>query len=452
MVEGRGGAPDVSDAVALLDAALQALAAQDVTSLALRNELVILDAARARLESEVARRLRAFDRSHEWSLDGSQSAAAYLMRHTRCARGEAYQRVKVARQVDALEQTASAWASGVVTTRHVEVIARARHAARADAEFDAFEPALVAVARTGSPEDVANAARQWRDALDADLDRDGSGTAAMDELDRNRFDFSRSIYGRGLGALDLDALSAEFVETALNRAYDALHVANDLRSPARQRADALVEICRSYLQAKPSRANLPNVLLTSDASTFAGDAVGESRLASGYRISPETARRLSCDAEIQRLLVGEGNVPLAMGRSRRTFTRDQYRAMLQRDKHCRGPFCRVTAAHCQGHHITDWVAGGLTDLAAGFLACSGHCHVMLHEGGWTARGDPNGLLEFYDRNGNFVGSTEPHKPARPILTRQGRAKQQLHDRIRARVTGVRAVRRAKDSDADRLRC
>jgi hypothetical protein len=421
----------VSDAVRLLRAAVDALAAEDIVGVSLRDDVLALERERARFDAEVARRLRAFDRSNEWSLDGSRSAAGFLLTHTRCARGEAYRRVKVARQADVLDATSAAWRAGDVTTGHVEAIAQARHAARADEAFDEFERELVSVARTGTPEDVSNVARQWRDALDADLDRDGSGSQASAELERNRFDFSRSMHGRGYGSLDLDALSAERVETALNRAYDELHRADDPRSPSRQRADALVEICRSFLEARPSRANLPNVLLITSQATLSGDAVGECRLGSGYRISPETARRLTCDAQIQHLLTGEHNVPLALGRAKRRFTPDQFRAMVARDGHCRGPHCRAGVARCQGHHMTEWTNGGFTDLDAGFLVCNGVCHTMLHEGGWTVRGDPKSTLEFYDRNDRFVGSSEPYQPRPPVETKKGRARRARHTNTRA---------------------
>lgn len=163
----------------------------------LRDELLALDAARARLDAEAARRLRAFDASLEWAAEGSRSAAAFLVTHTRCARGEAHHRVRVAREIAELEVTARAWSEGAVTTRHVEAIARARHAARANDAFAQFEPALVDLARAATPEDVANAAGQWRDALDADLDRDGS--AAEEQHDRRAFDFPVRSTGWGSG-------------------------------------------------------------------------------------------------------------------------------------------------------------------------------------------------------------------------------------------------------------
>ena len=315
------------------------------------------------------------------------------MKHTRCASGEAYHRVRVARAVEQLHNTAAVWAAGAVTTKHVEAIVEARHAAHADEEFAEFEPALVEVAAAGTPEDVADAARQWRDALDDALDRDGAEKERVEEQEheRRRFDFSRSIARDGVRRSTLDVLGAEIVETALHLAYDAVHVADDPRTPAQQRADALVEICRTYIEGRwRSRANLPSILLVTDAATLAGEPVGECRLASGHRISPKTAQRLACDAEIQEVLAA-GGVPLALGRAMRTFTPDQFRAMVVRDAHCRGPGCRVDPAHCEAHHLDEWERDdGPTDLDNGALFCRGHCHRMLHEGGWTITGNPNG--------------------------------------------------------------
>ena len=405
-----------------LHAVLDELAAQDVVGISLRDELLELERARARLDAEVARRLLAFDQSHEWSVDGSKSAAAYLVKHTRCARGEANHRMRVAREMGELDETAAAWVTGDVTTKHVEAIARARHAAKADEQFAEFEAALLGVARTNTPERVTETARQWRDALDADLDRDGADTLAEDQHQRRSFDFSRSIHGMGFGNLTLDPLGSEFLETALHRAYEELHVANDPRTPAQQRADALVEIARVYLDAKASsRTNLPNVLLLADEATIAGDAVGESRLASGARIAPETARRLLCDANVQSLHMEDG-VPLAMGRAVRTFTPHQFRALVARDAHCRGPCdCTVGPDHCEGHHLDEWERDdGPTDIDNGALFCRTNCHRMLHEGGWTVEGDPNGELRFYDRSGAYIGSSFPHEPAKPIKTKRRR--------------------------------
>ena len=248
----------VRSAIALLYEALDELAAEDVTGASLRDDLLELERARARLDAETSRRLREFDRSCEWAISGVWSAAGFLCSRPCTARGEAHHRVRVAREVDnLLDATAVGVAAGAVTTRHVEAIRRTRHAAHADREFTEFEPLLVETAAPGTPEDVANVARQWRDAADADLDR-------------------------------------------------------------------------------ARRTNLPSVLIVTDKPTLTGDAVGECRLASGSRISPETARRVMCDAQVQEVRT-DGGVVLDMGRATRTFTPDQFRAMVVRDAHASRP-------------------------------------------------------------------------------------------------------------------
>jgi hypothetical protein len=182
------------------------------------------------------------------------------------------------------------------------------------------------------------------------------------------------------------------------------------------------------------------VLVVADEATLSGDVVGECRLASGYRISPETARRVLCDAYVQDVRTDAGGVVLAMGRATRTFTPDQFRAMVVRDAHCRGPGCEVDPGHCEAHHLDEWKRDdGPTDLDNGGLFCRGNCHRMLHEGGWTVTGTADGQLDFFDRDGRHLGSSTPHQPAEPILTRRGRRRAALDNRIRKRVHALRAA-------------
>ena len=349
-------------------------------------------------------------------------------------------RVHVAREVEALEPTAGTWAAGELTTRHVETIAQARRAAHADAEFDAFAPALLDVALAGSPEDVAEAARQWRDALDADLDRDGANRESLADRQWNRrsVDYAKSIDGIGLGRITLEPEGADIFNRALQRAYEKLHRADDPRTPTQQRADALVEIARTYLAAgKPSRANLPHMLVLTDPATLRGDHVGECRLADGTRISPDTARRVACDATIQELVIDETGVPLWLGRSTRTFTPDQFRAMVARDGGCR--CCRASPEHCDAHHVTEWNDQGPTDIDNGMLLCRYGCHRGMHEGHWNVTGNPNHRLEFTDRHGNPIATSQPQPRNKPIPTKQGRHRAHLEHLTHKRTDALRAA-------------
>ena len=78
-----------------LHEAIDELAADDLSAdLSLRTSSCWNEPAR-RLDAEVARRLREFDRSGEWAAHGSRSAAAFLVTKTRCAAVTPHRRVRV---------------------------------------------------------------------------------------------------------------------------------------------------------------------------------------------------------------------------------------------------------------------------------------------------------------------------------------------------------------------
>jgi hypothetical protein len=91
---------------------------------------------------------------------------------------------------------------------------------------------------------------------------------------------------------------------------------------------------------------------------------------------------------------GSGD-PLSVGRTSRTFTPAQRKALVLRDKGC--VLCGRPAAHCEAHHVRHWIDGGETSVENGALLCH-RCHTRVHEGGyrlvrkpegaWTAVRDP----------------------------------------------------------------
>jgi len=56
---------------------------------------------------------------------------------------------------------------------------------------------------------------------------------------------------------------------------------------------------------------------------------------------------------------------------------------------------------------------------------------MIHEGGWTIEGDPNGEITFYDPDGNPQGSTRPRNLPPPIPTRTGNEITRAIERVHA---------------------
>jgi hypothetical protein len=426
------------------------LAAAEIIGFSQREDVAALWREMARLDAQFARRIGEFDRAAEWSADGARSAAGWLVAKMRAGSGEAHHRVKVARQIAEMPVSRAAWDSGAISSRHVDALTRVRHTADADGYFAVFEPVLVEVAKTGRPEDVVSSGQQWRDALDSHLDRDGSNARDAKTHGRRGLDFSKSLDGVGFLKGTFDVEDTELVDTALRRCYQQHHAENDPRSPRQQRADAFVELCRESLDRQGRGANRPHMIVTVDAATLAGEAIGTCETISGYRISPETARRLACDAIVQRIVVNADGVPLDMGRAERTFTPDQYRAIMIRDGGCRFPGCDEKPEQCEAHHaLVFWEGGGLTDLANGLAVCRGRGHHrMIHEGGWSVEGDPSGELTFLDPDGNPHGTTRPRNLPPPLPTRLGNEITQIRartDALRVRIAQRSVQHRGEDA-------
>ena len=118
-------------------------------------------------------------------------------------------------------------------------------------------------------------------------------------------------------------------------------------------------------------------------------------------IEPETARKLSCDADLLGAILDSSGDVLALGRTRRLVSRAQRRALMIRDLGmCQFAGCRQTH-HLQAHHLVHWADGGPTDLANLLLLCSRH-HTLVHEGGM--------IIQRVDRRWEFLmPDGSPHK-------------------------------------------
>ena len=251
---------------------------------------------------------------------------------------------------------------------------------------------------------------------DSQLNRDGSERQRGGH-DPQRANFSRSIDGLGFLDATFDTEGAEIADTALRRSYERNHRADDPRSPGRQRADAMVDIFRHYLDHQHRGTNRPHLLISVDARRLAGEAVGLCETISGYRLHPDTARRLACDAIIQRVVLDSDGPPRHGPRDPHVHARsvpgDHAARRRLPDAGLRRRTPRLRSAS------RDDALGSRrpTDLANGLAVCrgAGH-HRLIHEGGWTITGDPNGEITFHDPDGNPRGTSRPrngHHPSPP---------------------------------------
>ena len=93
-------------------------------------------------------------------------------------------------------------------------------------------------------------------------------------------------------------------------------------------------------------------------------------------------------ADLITLLHDTARTVLYVGRSQRSVTPRQRRALEIRDRHCAFPGCRIDASRTTAHHVKEWFAeNGPTDLDNLVLLCSKHHHAV-HEGRWRITATP----------------------------------------------------------------
>ncbi|OQQ25871.1 HNH endonuclease [Prescottella equi] len=227
-----------------------------------------------------------------------------------------------------------------------------------------------------------------------------------EDTERNEFHASKTLNGRVSVKGDLDAVTGEMLLTALSALTKPRNLLDDpaeKRTPARQRADAFAEILRRYLDsgdAPVEGGERPHLSLHVNAADLArsqsahewtptddgSDLFGDNDIAHLPHTGPlsiATARRLACDCHLTPIVMDDG-VPINLGRTSRTVSKKQRRALIARDHSCAFPGCGAPPAHCEGHHVIHWADGGPTDLDNLVLLCRYH-HTLLHHSHWEVK-------------------------------------------------------------------
>lgn len=186
---------------------------------------------------------------------------------------------------------------------------------------------------------------------------------------------------------ELDVEGATLVRTALDAlsAPTPVHDGQrDPRSPARRRADALVEFVRRALSADvgPSAGGTrPHLNVTVDLDTLLGNGHEPAMTDWGLPLPLDALRRLACDGQVTRIVLGPDSVPLDVGRAERIVPPQLRRSVVSRDKCCTFPFCDRPPSWCECHHVVEWAEGGCTKLGNLVLLCPRH-HGQVHREKW----------------------------------------------------------------------
>ena len=346
------------------------------------------------------------------------------------ARGEATQLEKSVERLTGLNPLQDAVESGAVSMSKARMIAdivtRDRAAA---AERDAAK--LTSLAGDLGPTQLARELERWGRRVDEER-----GVDTNEDLRSKR---SLTTQKRTTGMTEviasLDPESAEVVASALDARVQAEwrgETADEHaeRTSAQRRADALVGICRDWLNgfgatntggnsggaknatASPSsspkaRPHVSVIINIDDLTSKTGHGVTER----GTPLSSETVRRIACDAGISAIFTDSKHQIVDVGREQRTFTGAIRKVLVLRDEGCRFPGCNAPPSWTDGHHIEHWVNGGSTTTSNGCLLCNRHHH-YVHEGRWTITGNANNELLFTSPTGTVLHSRPPGLTAR----------------------------------------
>ncbi len=289
------------------------------------------------------------------------------------------------------DRVAAAWAAGVITSDHVDPIARLAERFTAE-EVDAILAELAPHWGHWSPAMIS----RFVTAADRLLHPCPDPTRAESEAHAGRsLSFavtSDSVILTG----ELPRVEGEVVMAAIEAVSERLRSTADHVPAGARRADALVQLVSDAHAADllPTRGGLPvSLTVTLDQATT-GDPLWQT--SRGHLLTSAEARWAGCDAAITPVAVSSPGspsepapgpagrvaalaasmfgtrIPLDVGRTQRTATAAQRRALAARDRGCIIPGCEVPAEACQTHHLDDWAAGGGTDVANLALLCWSH--------------------------------------------------------------------------------
>jgi hypothetical protein len=378
-----------------------------VDSGVLTEAFALVDRLNAKLLAAVAEH----DAVELWRNDGSTSMTAWLRHHTGRSGRDAARCARTARRLRQLPVTAAAYRDGVLSGGQVQAIVANLKDRTADLFAD-HEAQLVPELAALSVTDTADAMQDWARRADA---------VVGDEPDKPQpersLHLSRILDGRRELSGSFDPEGGDVIATALRLAQTGDVDGEPARSTAQRRGDALVDVCRWFLDHQQHRRggrHRPhlNIITTLDEL----ERRGNGRLVDGTSLDHTTVQRLACDAGIHRVVADGRSGILDYGTTTRTVPAPLFNALVIRDRHCRFPGCDRPPEWTEAHHVRWVTRGGATALENLVLLCTRHHH-LLHAPGWHAKLLPDGTLEVTDPRGP-VHTSDPATNRPPLPLRE----------------------------------
>jgi hypothetical protein len=347
----------------------------------------------------------------------------------RLSAGTAQMRIDVARTlVNHLPQTCSALATGEISPAHATVIAKETASAIRDglSEFAIFsiEERAISHAEFHTPSQVA---QKVRTAI-AKFAPEAFEEVVERARDSRRVNCYNDIDGMSTVVAILPAEDAQTVMKAIEAFIirsdrtdsqgshsngDRINL-KDSRSADMKRADALTAIAGFALASKSEDVALHRrpitINVTIDLPTLLGLSENPGQLAGYGAIPASVARALASDGKWRRFITDpQTGVLLDYGRQMYEPPQGLIDFLIARDRTCRFPGCRRSAALSDLDHAQSWEDGGTTSLDNLGALCRRHHQLKTH-GGWKIESRSDGSCTWTSPLGKIYQT-----PARSIL-------------------------------------
>lgn len=357
---------------------------------------------------------------------GAKNLTDVLSRRLRISRREARRRIGEAQDLgprmamtgQALEpvlaNTAQEQARGRIGPEHVQVIRRFFAALPNRVDFGTREHAeadLAQIATQLGPEELRVAA----DRLAALIDQDGDfsdvdrarrrgvtvgrqGTDGMSPISGWLDPEARAVLDAVLAKLAAPGMcNPEAVVARVDGEPTAEDVRGDARTVAQRNHDALKAACRGLLASGQlgQHNGLPVTVVVSTTLRELESAAGHAVTAGGSLLPMGDVIRMASHAyHYLAVFDNHSEVPLYLGRSRRTASAGQRIVLYAKEVGCTFPGCTAPGYQSQVHHAEcDWADGGQTDVDGLTLACGPH-NRLVKPGGWRTRKRKDGRTEW----------------------------------------------------------
>ena len=349
------------------------LEGKDVASVdELDDHILLLEAARHRLDVEWCESLGVFEEHDGHRVHGYPSLVAYLKHRARMAGSRANRYVLLARAARRFKATLASWKHRQISSDQAELLFQASQ--RMPDKYPDAEPVLLEIVGD-TPEETKKVLDYWRNTVD----RPGVVVDYEAQMMRRRFDYTRKPNGMIEGEFALTETAGEVLITSLDAVMPPPD-SDDDRTATQRRHDGFEDLARGFLEgtsAPEVGGEKPHLNVLVDIKALQGIPGGTHETETGTVLDVETIRQLSCDASLTRMVWSGNSEILDVGRRTRVTPTALRRVVVIRDRHCTWKGCTRSPRWCDVHHILSWADGGETILTNLCLLCRYH-HTLIH--------------------------------------------------------------------------